>query len=166
MEEKVIKMSLLVDKNTKEPVQVFRDDNVECYFSLLFPGLTFEGTIKDEFHLFPVLFKDGEPIAICYSETAAVELMKFLNKLNETEFETVEMKLLRYREPKLLGEDEESFQLRVRKYMQEFCEEKGIQEEFLVTADENWQKEFMMYIYEHEMLTKAYIDNHSAEFIS
>ena len=50
--------------------------------------------------------------------------------------------------------------------MQEFCEEKGVQEEFLVTADENWQKEFMMYIYEHEMLTKAYIDNHSAEFIS
>ena len=30
--------------------------------------------------------------------------------------------------------------------MQEFCEEKGIQEEFLVTADENWQKELDGYI--------------------
>ena len=57
MEEKVIKMSLLVDKNTKEPVQVIRDDNVECYFSLLFPCLTFEGTIKDEFHLFRFFLK-------------------------------------------------------------------------------------------------------------
>ena len=156
-ENEKVKMSLLYDPETGQALSVMQDDNAEFYFPLVFPGPTFEGAIKDEFHQFAVILDGDEPSTICYSQATAYELADYWEEHEGREFNVA---LLPYENPQILGEDKESTNIRIIDYLLDFRELRDIPEDVEITG--KLHEEFMDYVFEKEEELKRFVKGEAA----